>query len=314
LELAVVVRQWGKSAKGSGNAESIGYEAVEKGPFEICSNVRCIRSADASFEQLPPTPVTLLTVRGQTVWVKREDLQPTGTHKHRKGVLAVAEAVRDGTNVLAMITEGNTGVAAAFCAQGTAIQVRTLVRRGIAPGIIAALRDAGASVQETDLHLRFTEEEVIARVRTNPDERIRDVTNGFEHAYRDLVRELLELRPDEVVCPVGGELYMGVHQALRESGSSAALTGVTVRNMESIADKLPDVFSVYRSRIETLCAGDPTRRLLTLDEEEVHEAMRLVPEGMRAEPSAAVVFQTMHRLVEPGKRLILINTGYGVTG
>ena len=161
---------------------------------------------------LDPTPLrnypSLNRLVGATVWVKHENLLPTGAFKVRGGVNLVAQ-LDDATRARGVVTAstGNHGQSIAFAARLFGVKAIICAPEGANPVKVEAMRDMGADVRLAGRDFDEAREHC---------ERLAD-----EHGYRYIHSgdephliagvgtyslELLEERPsiDVVVVPIGG--------------------------------------------------------------------------------------------------------------
>jgi threonine synthase len=249
----------------------------------------------------------------EDVFIKREECEPFGTHKDLLNEVGIKYACRKGAHHVVCITAGNRGFSLARLAEGTGIQVSCIVDTTTDPFIIAQLRLAGAGVHVEDLSQGLSSEEIIDCCRTRRKEMIIDVTHGFERrAYAPIIKKIRHVRPRSVLFPIGdGGLGIGLHHGLEDFDLDAQLWGVMVSSRESIADKLRPGPSTNRRTIKELLRDG--HRLITLKEEDVRRGMELVPKGIAAEPSSAVVYAVLEKYRKQLGRTVVINTGSCLT-
>lgn len=254
-----------------------------------------------------------------TVLIKDESANPTGTHKDRKSAWIVERALQEKIDTLAMITSGNGGYSLARMAEQTGLRVATIISDQTRPSIEHALRAAGAEVYRLDLRIPLSSDNVLEIVRQRENEKIWDVSNDQEAAYKSIIHEIAHEIPDLVVAPLGsGELYMGLHLGMKECDSDATLIGVEVDHPVSKADKLvahhgPMRMRIMHMQIEDACRNNVGKRgRWGVLESEIDWCIAHAPPGLMAEPSALVVFAVMERLRASMGKTVLINTGQGL--
>jgi threonine dehydratase len=152
------------------------------------------------------------------LWLKREDLNPTGSHKDR-GAARQIEACRDrGQRVAVISSSGNAALAAAAAAAPTGITVVALLSPLTEPAKVAAIRNAGGRVVVTTKPINYAIR--LTRVCGWPDLRPSqspEALAGFAGLGAELAAEL-----DEGVGIVSyassGTTFQAVGAALGERG------------------------------------------------------------------------------------------------
>src|SRR3954470_15234032 len=162
---------------------------------------------------LAPTPLRQypqldVAVPGVAVFVKHENVQPTGSFKVRNG-LATVTALDDARRAAGVVgaTTGNHGLGLAFAGRQLGVPVTICVPRGNNPEKNAALRAWGARVIEegTDYddavavaqRLVETEGRTLAHSTNNPQ-----VLAGAGTMSLEIVEQVSEL--DAVIIAIGG--------------------------------------------------------------------------------------------------------------
>ncbi|MEN0062994.1 MAG: pyridoxal-phosphate dependent enzyme [Myxococcota bacterium] len=164
------------------------------------------------------------TVRnGAPVWLKCENLQPTGSFKLRgMGALAQA-AVADGASALFSSSGGNAGYAVAYAGAALGVPVTVVVPQRTDPRMQDLIRGTGATV----LVHGDVWDDAHAHALVLADEAEAPVIHPFDHpdvwrGHATLVHECaaaLAKPPEVVVVAVGGGgLLCGVLQGLADVG------------------------------------------------------------------------------------------------
>ncbi|XP_062446075.1 serine dehydratase-like [Rhea pennata] len=160
---------------------------------------------------------------GAKVYMKLENVQPTGSFKIRGIGYLCQEAARTGCRRFVCSSGGNAGLAAAYAAGKLGLPATVVVPGSAGEAVRRRLRDLGAEV------------EVCGQVWDEANRRALELAEAegcmsihpFDHpliwqGHASLVRELrdsLESKPDAVVLSVGGGgLLAGVVAGLREVG------------------------------------------------------------------------------------------------
>lgn len=154
----------------------------------------------------------------ERLWLKREDLNPTGSHKDRGAVAQVAACVSRGQGVAVISSSGNAALAAAAAGAGAGVTVVALVSPLTEPGRVAAIRAAGGRVVVTTKPINFTIR--LSRVRGWPDLRpsqSAEALAGFAGLGDELATAL-----EDAVALVGyassGTTFEAMGTALRRAG------------------------------------------------------------------------------------------------
>jgi threonine dehydratase len=289
---------------------------------------------------LSPTPLraapALSRLVGADVWVKHENLNPTGAFKIRGGINLVSQlsAEERDRGVVAAST-GNHGQSIAYAARLFGVRATICAPAAANRVKAASMRDLGAEL-----------------VLEGPDfdaARLRAEQLAEEHGYRYVhsgdephliagvgthTLEILEELPDVdvIIVPIGG----GSGAAGASLVASAAAPGVEVIGVQSA--QAPAAYRAWRDRaleqapnttaVEGLSTGTPfalpqmiLRETLTdfvlLDDADILAAIRPMVEGTRtlveaagASPLAAAL-HLKDRLA--GRRVALICTGANIT-
>jgi threonine synthase len=158
-----------------------------------------------------------------TLLVKREDLNPTGSHKDRGAFEQVGAMLAAGARVAVISSSGNAALAAAHYATPAGITVVVLVSPRTNPGRVAEVVAAGGRVVVTEKPINFALR--LSRVRGWPDLRpslSEDALRGF----RSLGRELVETLPPGTALAgyaSSGTTFQAIGEVAAEAGAGLAL-------------------------------------------------------------------------------------------
>ena len=125
--------------------------------------------------------------------MKREDLNPTGSHKDRGAVEQVLGCLRRGQRVAVISSSGNAALAAAARGAANGVTVVALLAPRTEQAKINAIRDAGGRVVVTNKPINFTIR--LSRVCGWPDLRpsqSADALRGFAGLGHELAAELVD--------------------------------------------------------------------------------------------------------------------------
>jgi threonine dehydratase len=180
-----------------------------------------------------PTPLVFCEAR--RAWLKLENLQVTGAYKVRGAFNALAAQVERGDRrAVFAASAGNHGLGVAWAARRFGLQATIVVPAAAPAAKVAGCRALGARVVnggdgfESCLHAG----QALARARGG----------RFLHAFDDpeviagqstVAMELLRLRPDVVLIPVGGGgLTAGMGSLLKRAG--VRVVGVQVAGVDAL--------------------------------------------------------------------------------
>jgi threonine synthase len=153
------------------------------------------------------------------LWVKREDTNPTGSHKDRGAVVQIAACVAQGRRVAVISSSGNAALAAATYGRHAGVAVVALLSPMSEPARVALLRASGARVVVTTKPINYGLR--LSRVRRWPDLRPSQSAEAVR-GFRTLGEELAaELRPGAAVFGYAssGATYAALGAVFAERGS-----------------------------------------------------------------------------------------------
>lgn len=243
------------------------------------------------------------------LYVKDESVQPYGTWKDRRSRLIIELALAKGVTRLVLTSSGNSGYSLAKHAENTGINVTIVIDKRLPHPFKDRLMTVADRLIEVDLEKGvFSSGQLIALARVTPEESIWDVSNGYETAYESLVDEIIEVRPDYLICPIGsGEGFVGLSQGIEKRHPKTQLIGVFPSIEHSIADKLTAPGHAYRGRF------DPGKqRFFGIPEAEITKAYQIIRRYLSCEPSSAIAFNALRRIsAKETDTIVIINAGNG---
>ncbi|MFL6710943.1 MAG: pyridoxal-phosphate dependent enzyme [Massilia sp.] len=158
---------------------------------------------------------------GQTVWLKMEALQPTGSFKNRGVGHACTVYAARGARRFVSSSGGNAGIAAAYAGRKLGLPVTVVVPETVSARALALLQREqanivvhGASFQEANEHAQSLLGADAAFIHPFDDPLLWE-------GHASMIAEVAAsgLRPDAVVLSVGGGgLLCGVVEGLRQQG------------------------------------------------------------------------------------------------
>ncbi|MBS7545848.1 threonine dehydratase [Ancylobacter oerskovii] len=292
------------------------------------------RRVHAAFAPTPAYAWPLLAERtGVELWVKHENLTPTGAFKVRGGLIHVERLARENLapNGLISATRGNHGQSLAFAGRRFGVPVTIVVPEGNSPEKNAAMRALGARLVEHGVDFDAARVEAMRLAE-------RDGLLFAPSFHRDLVLgvaswalELFRLAPrlDALYVPIGlGSSICGAIRVRDLLGLDTEIIGVQSAGAPAYARSLAAGRPVEIERADTFADGlavripDPAAlaiiaagvsRIVTVTDEEVAAAIRAywtdthqLAEGAGAAPLAALM---QERAIMAGRRVGLPLSG-----
>ncbi|CAM9547542.1 unnamed protein product [Bubo scandiacus] len=180
---------------------------------------------EKSFHIISPVLESLALSRaaGTKVYMKLENVQPTGSFKIRGIGHLCQEAAKKGCRRFVCSSGGNAGLAAAYAAKKLGLPVTVVVPSTTGPATVRKLEELGAAVEVSGQVWDEANERALELAQTEGWVNI----HPFDHplvwqGHASLVQELkdsLETKPDAILLAVGGGgLLAGVVAGLRQVG------------------------------------------------------------------------------------------------
>jgi threonine synthase len=299
---------------------------------------------------LIPTPRLGETVGIPDLWVKDEGLNPTGTFKARGAACGITMASALGTREVALPTAGNAGAAWACYGAAAGLTVHVAMPADAPLASQAECRLYAADVTIVDGLISDAARTVEAGVRARGWFDVSTLREPYRIEGKktlglEIVEQLGWEPPDAIVCPAGGGVgIIGIWRAvrqLRELGWIDRLPRLVVTQAEGCAP-IVKAFEEGREESEfwegakTIATGLRVPKALGdflvlravretggtavgVSDEEIVDAMRALARdaGVLAAPEGAATLAAAIRLrersdLEPGDRVVLINTGTGL--
>jgi L-serine/L-threonine ammonia-lyase len=243
---------------------------------------------------------------GKRLFLKMENLQPSGSFKMRGISTMCQHMVKAGQKHIISSSGGNAGYTAAFAAQLMGIPATIFVPESTREHVVRMMRDLGADVQK---HGRFWEEAhtaALAFASSHQAEVIHPFNNSIIwEGHASMVDEIVRqtIKPDVIVLSVGGGgLLAGVAMGLRRYGwEDVPIITVETHGADSLAQaiqagkpvRLPEI----TSSVKTLGANQVCDEAFRVTQE-----LRVLPVVVSDEEATRPCLQFMddHRmLVEP---------------
>lgn len=275
---------------------------------------------------LPRTPLIHSGAWG--AWLKLESLQLTGAYKVRGALNAVLCALEQGDHrPVVAASAGNHGAGVAWAAQHVGLPAVVAVPEDAPSVKVERIAALGAEVQRVGRSF----EESLQWARAYAEQAGARLIHAFDDpqviaGQGTIAFELLGVRPDVVLVPVGGGgLAAGISLVLRAAG--VRLVGVQIEGVDAMASVLrggPDRIVPRPTVADGIRVGSPgqlTRilcrrgleRVVLVREDEVRLAMSAlyVQEGLVVEGAGAVAVAGLARV--PGQRRVALVTGGNVS-
>ncbi|XP_060539793.1 serine dehydratase-like [Pantherophis guttatus] len=264
--------------------------------------------------------VSLSQTAGTKVYMKLENVQPSGSFKIRGIGYFCRQMAKKGCQHLVCSSGGNAGLAAAYAARELRMPATIVVPRGTTESTIKRLEQYGANVEIFGKVWDDANNRAMALAKTDGWVNI----HPFDHplvwkGHSSLVKELegsLVTRPGAIVLSVGGGgLLAGVVSGLQEVGwSDVPIIAVETRGAESFNAAiqagqlvtLPDITSVAR------CLGAKTVAQRALDCTKECPIISYVLEDVEAVKAVEQFLDNERILVDPacGASLAVLYSGY----
>lgn len=160
---------------------------------------------------------------GHEVWLKLENLQPSGSFKLRGMGAMCEQAQREGCRELVSSSGGNAGYSAAWAARELGLPIRVFLPEPTAPGILEALGALGAELELAGQVWAEAHQAAEAYVADHPQAAL---IHPFDHptiwqGHASMIHEAAEQmpRPEAVILSVGGGgLMSGVLEGMHSVG------------------------------------------------------------------------------------------------
>jgi threonine synthase len=289
---------------------------------------------------LIPIPGLARDWGAESVWIKFEGVNPTGSFKDRGMTVAVTEAVHRGAATVACASTGNTAASAAAYAARAGIRCLVLMPEGkVATGKLAGAVAHGAQVVQIrgsfddalELVREISERKPVALVNSlNPYRLEGQKTAAFE------ICEALGRAPDWMALPVGNagnitaywmgyRQYHGLHSiglprilGVQAEGAAPLVLGKPVERPETVATAIR-IGRPARGEEALEAARDSGGRLIAVSDDAILRAQkRLAAEGIWVEPASAAGVAGMveevnrGRLDLAGQCAVCVCTGHGL--
>jgi L-serine/L-threonine ammonia-lyase len=202
---------------------------------------------------------------GQSVWLKMEALQPTGSFKNRGIGFACEEYARRGARRFIAASGGNAGIAAAYAARRLGIPMLVVVPETTSARALELLRREGAEVIVHGASFQEANALAVSRVTAN---------DAFIHPFDDpllweghasMIDEVARsgVTPDAVVLSVGGGgLLCGVVAGLRRNGwANVPVIAVETEGADSLAQSIAAGERIVLPRISSLATSLGARQV-----------------------------------------------------
>ena len=202
---------------------------------------------------------------GQSVWLKMEALQPTGSFKNRGIGFACEEYARRGARRFIAASGGNAGIAAAYAARHLVIPMLVVVPETTSARAIDLLRREHAEVIVHGASFQEANAMALSLVTA---------TDAFIHPFDDpllweghatMIDEVARagVTPDAVILSVGGGgLLCGVIAGLRRNGwPGVPVIAVETAGADSLAQSIAAGERIELPRISSIATSLGARKV-----------------------------------------------------
>lgn len=270
----------------------------------------------------PLVPAPALSGRlGVDLWLKLENMNPTGSFKDRGMTVAVSKALADGAEAVICASTGNTAASAAAYAARAGLTAVILQPAGaVALGKLAQARAVGARV----LEVRGSFDQALSAARelgrrgtfalvnsVNPYRIQGQKTASFE------IAEALGGPPDVLALPYGGGgntvAYVAGFDELG-AGMPRVLSCEAEHRSTTVASAIRIAEPAHQNAVETAVARHGVE-VVTVADEAILAAWRELAtrEGIFCEPSSAAGLAALALRPPPaGSRCVCVITGHGL--
>ncbi len=225
-------------------------------------------AAEVIYRTMAPTPQyawpLLAEATGAEVWVKHENMTPTGAFKVRGGILYMDRLMRAKPDAkgVASATRGNHGQSLAFAARRAGIGCTIIVPMGNSPEKNAAMRGFGAEVIEAGDDFDAAKALVAGVAAERGYEMVPSFAPDLVLGVGTYARELFTAAPDldTVYVPIGlGSGICGVIEARDAMGLDTKVVGVVTEGAPAYARSFEKGEIVVSDKAETFADGVAVR-------------------------------------------------------
>lgn len=159
----------------------------------------------------------------ERLWLKREDRNPTGSHKDRGAAMQLGRLLEDGARVAVISSSGNAALAAATYAKAAGVTLVALLSPLTAAPKVEAIRAASGRVVVTPKPINYSRR--LARVCGWPDLRPSQSAEALD-GFRGLGQELAAELPGGVALfgyASSGTTFQAVGEVLARSSHPVSL-------------------------------------------------------------------------------------------
>jgi threonine synthase len=276
------------------------------------------------------------------LWVKHEEINPTGCFKDRESAIVISAAMEKGILVVHVASSGNAALSTAAYAQKAGIKCMCYVPQKTSDEKKTLIRLFGA-----ELILVEGSYEDVYRHLVELDPLGWNVTTG-QNAYRTEGDKTIAFEiwdqlgvPDVILVPCGnGGCLAGIWKGFRELYSLGKITslpqmiavqikgaaplskaleeGSDYSILPQIADSIAEgivALESYSSPQAILALQESGGKVIQVTDDEIMFALKQVIklESLVTEPTSAAVFAAVPKLaVDPESKVLCINTGSGM--
>eukprot|EP00794_Sanderia_malayensis_P013914 gene13914-15363_t len=319
-----------KKAHCVGNCSSDlkGEQAVIENASDVLSDARKLYVKTPLIESLQISKRV-----GYNVYIKMENLQPSGSFKLRGLSYHCMKVLNEGCKHLVSSSGGNAGLAVSYIGRKLGVPVTVFVPETTAKSIIQRMRDEGAEIRIAGLAVDDAVDEARKVLKEGG---IKDgalihpfdhenIWEGHSHMVEEIKEQLVGKKPDLIVLSVGGGgllcgILLGMH---RVGWQDVPVLAMETEGAHSFASSLCNGGPVTLDKISSIAVCLGVRRVtnrayewtkkhnviseVISDQEAVRATAKLLDDHMvLVEPScgaamAAVYGDTIEKLQREGK-------------
>lgn len=291
------------------------------------------------------TPLIPVDFDGRMVWLKQDQLFPTGSYKDRGASVLLSKVKEMGIQKVVEDSSGNAGCAiAAYSAKG-GIASEIFVPQGTSPGKLAQIQSYGAVLNKIPGSREDT-----ARAVWNAAQKNYYASHSwnpfFFHGTKTFAFEVWEQldwkAPDTIIVPVGnGTLLLGaylgfgelldagmIREAPKIVGIQSSSCAPLVKAFREGLKKIPSLHP-QETLAEGIAIAEPVRGeqiveavrksgggFISVDDEELKESLRWTwKKGFYIEPTSAATVAGIFQYLEnsdPEEIIVSVLTGHGL--
>lgn len=287
---------------------------------------------------LLPAGENLKTWSGfKNLWVKHEEMNPTGCFKDRESAVVISKALELGYKKVTVASSGNAALSTAAYAQTAGLKCAVFIPKKTSSAKKQLIKLFGAILHE----IPGGYEDVYRYLADHPVKNAWNVTSGQNpwrtEGNKNIAKEIVGQMghcPDLVVVPAGnGGCLAGIGAGFRELGLNPKMIAVQVAkaaplkialeqhkkwvSLGNVADSVAEGIVAAESycspkAVELLIKSNG--EVIEVTDREILAALSImVKSSLVSEPTSAAAFAALKKLkVKKNQKVVVINTGSGM--